>query len=149
MTVPLTDCGYAIQQYLYIPTTPTALSFPLGPDDITFSQVDAGKQITIKYQAFNRQLSAFIPEISVSLYAVTVSDLQKITEFAKYDFLNNVRTTGLGSISLYFRGEKLNNLYIRPPIEAPTSVYTNWETPPVEIFDKVDFTLIHPEPKWY
>lgn len=141
--------AYGLQQALIFPLTPEPLIFALNPDDIRFNTVDAGKQITIKYQTFIRDISAFIPEISIDLYGVSVGDLKLITEFATNDFLNSVRSSGLGSLSLYYKGDLLNNLYIKPPIDAPTSVYKYWETTPTEIYDKVSFTLIHPEAKWY
>lgn len=141
--------AYGLQQALIFPLTPEPLIFALNPDDINFNSVDAGKTISIKYQTFVRQLSAFIPEINIDLYGVSVGDLKLIIDFATNDFLNNVRSTGLGSITLFYRGEQLDNLYIRPPIQAPTSVFNYWETTPTEMYDKVSFTLIHPEAKWY
>lgn len=141
--------AYGLQQALIFPLEPEPMIFALNPDDINFNSVDAGKQITIKYQTFTRQLAAFIPEISIDLYGVSVGDLKTIIQFATDDFLNNVQTTGLGSLTLYYRGDELNNLYIRPPIQAPTSVFNYWEETPTEMFDKVSFVLIHPEAKWY
>jgi hypothetical protein len=146
---------YGLQQALIIPITPN-LVFPLNPDDIKFNQVDAGKSITVKYETFIRQISAFIPEINITLYSVTSADLKKLTDFAANDFLTKVRTTGKGSITLYYQGEVLNDCYIRSPIDSPTSVWQYWPrrgggvtTDPIEIFDQVNFTIISPNARWY
>lgn len=141
--------AYGLQQALILPTQPEPLIFPLNPDDIKFQQVDAGKSITIKYSTFSRQISAFIPEISISLYAVTQDVLNSIIDFATEDFESKVQTTGKGSVTLYYKGEELNDCYIRSPIDAPTSVYTYWEVTPKEVFDVVNFTIISPNSRWY
>jgi len=147
---------YGLQQALIIPLSPTNLVFPLNPDDIKFNQVDAGKSISVKYETFIRQISAFIPEINITLYSVTSDDLKKLTDFASNDFLNKVRTTGKGSITLYYRGEVLTDCYIRSPIESPSSVWQRWPLPgggvtvnPIEIFDQVNLTIISPDARWY
>jgi hypothetical protein len=146
---------YGLQQALIIPTTPN-LVFPLNPDDIKFNQVDAGKSVSVKYDTFIRSISAFIPEINITVYSVTSADLKKLTDFATLDFVSNVRTTGKGSLTLYYRGEVLPDCYIRSPIDSPTSVWQRWPLPgggvttdPIEIFDQVSFNIISPNPRWF
>lgn len=141
--------AYGLQQALILPLDPEPLVFALHPDDIKFNQVDAGKSITVKYATFNRQISAFIPEISITLHGISQETLNTLIDFAIEDFESKVQTTGKGSITVYYKGEVLTDCYIRSPIDAPTSVYTYWEQTPKEIFDTVDFTIISPNSRWY
>jgi hypothetical protein len=140
--------GYGLQQALIFPVNPE-LIFALGPDDIQVEQADAGKSITIKYQSFTRDISASMTEFNITLYAVTQADLTIITNFARTDFLNNVRTTGRGSLALYYKGTELNSLYIQPPIKAPVSLFRNFEPNPTEVFDTVELRIVSPDPKWF
>ena len=141
---------YGLTQALFFPTDPE-LIFALNPDDITSDDVDAGKSISIKYQSFIRDIPAVFTEFNIRLYGVSRSDLNIITNFANDDFLNNVRTTGLGSLALYYRGTELTGLYIQPPIISPVSVYKPWDPTPseTEVFDEVSFKVVSPDPRWF
>lgn len=140
--------AFALQQALVIPTTPE-LVYVLNPDDITFDNVDADKLVTIKYSSFTRSLSGVLKEFSITLYNVSAEDYQEIANFARTDFLSKVRTTGRGSISLYLRGERYDNLYIQAPIIAPKSVWKNWQAVPTEVFETVQLKIIDPNPTWF
>lgn len=139
---------YGLQQALFFPTEPE-LIFSLNPEDITVDNEDAGKSISIKYQSFIKDIGAVIPVFSVSLYSVSRDDLNIISTFAETDFLTNVRTTGRGSLALYYKGQELTGLYIKPPIVAPTSVFKNYEVVPTEVFDSVQLKIHSPDPRWF
>ena len=139
---------FGLQQALIFPTTPE-LIFNLNPDDITAQDSTADKTIQIKYQSFIRDIPAVFTEFTIDLYSVSRADLNVITNFANSDFLNNVRTTGRGSLALYYRGQELTGLYILPPINSSKSVYKNWEAVPTEVFETVQLKLVSPDPRWF
>lgn len=139
---------YGLTQALIFPTTPELL-WSLNPEDIVSEDVEAGKSITIKYQSFTREIPAVFTEFTITLHSVSRNDLNTIVDFANQDFLNNVRTTGRGSLALYYRGEELTGLYIQPPIRSNSSVYKNWEPNPTEVFNTVELKILSPDPRWF
>jgi hypothetical protein len=145
-----TDCGIGLSQKLTIPTTPEPLVFYLNPEDLLYQEEDAGASISIKYERFTREISAVVPTFQITLYGLTAETVYALTTFAESDFLNNVSISGKGSISLYYQGQLLNNLYIQPPIQKSKSWFKNWESPtPTEIFDSITLTLVSPNPRWF
>jgi hypothetical protein len=144
----LSSCGYAIQQYLYLPTTPVELIFPLGIDDIQVVPESAGTSISIKYARFTRELNAIFNTFKITLYSVTAGTYNQIVNFATQDYLNNVQVSGYGSVELYIAGNKKSNCYIDSPITPSQSLFTN-ETVPTEVFDTVELKIVSPEPEWF
>jgi hypothetical protein len=140
--------NYGLQQALIFPTDPE-LIFSLNPDDIQVENEDAGKSISIKYQSFIKDVSAVLPVFSISLFSVSREDLNVISQFAEDDFLNNVRTTGRGTLALYYKGEELTGLYIKPPIVAPQSAFKNYLVTPTEVFDSVQLKISSADPRWF
>lgn len=140
-----TDCGYGLSQELTI----GGLTFYLNPEDLVYSEESAGTSISIKYDRMTRQMDAVVPTFNITLRDLTAAEVEQITQFAITDFTNKVLTTGLGSLSLYYKGENLTNLYIQPPIQKGTSWFDSTQVPPVEIFDSVELTLINPGARWY
>lgn len=143
------DCGVGLSQKLTIPTTPTALEYFLNPEDLDFSDEDAGVSISIKYDRFTRDISAVMPVFTVVLRDILATEVYQITQFAQSDFLNTVLTTGKGSISLYYQNQLLEGLYIQPPIEKSSSWFDATQIPPVEIFDSITLKLASPTPRWF
>lgn len=140
-----TDCGYGLSQQLVI----GALTFPLNPEDLSYSDEDAGVNISIKYDRFTKDLKAVMPTFKVTLRNITAAELSQITQFAINEFTNTVLTTGKGSLSLYYKNELLSSLYIQPPIEKSLSWFDSTQIPPVEIFDSVELSLVYPGARWF
>jgi hypothetical protein len=140
-------CGTGLHQKLVIPTTPN-LEFYLNPDDVNYQDEDAGVSVSIKYDRFTRDVGAVVPTFTINLVGIDATVVSRITGFAESDFLNNVLTTGRGSISFWYQGDELTNLYIQPPIDKGPSYFIDG-TPPIERFDNVTLKLINPAARWF
>lgn len=145
-----TDCNItALSQAIEIPISPTPLLFILNPDDIVYNDEDAGATLSIKYNRFTRDLKAVFKTFDITLYSLAAEEVKQIEAFANTEFLNTVRTTGLGSITVHFAGKPLNNCYIDSGIQKGKSYYENWKESPTEIFESLQMKVIYPEVNWY